>query len=88
MTFDTGLNDVQRMKDGYDDYTPIADAKRTIPVETLCAGLPPEFAHFLQHAKSLGFEAKPNYEGMRYMFQRLAWALGHSPDMPYDWVGR
>ncbi|GJJ10444.1 hypothetical protein Clacol_004670 [Clathrus columnatus] len=75
----------RRVANEYDDYTPIADAKRRIPISTLCAGLPVEFALFLRHARSLTFEATPDYQGMRYMFQQLAWRMGYGPDMPYDW---
>lgn len=78
----------QQGPDGYDDYTPIANAKRTCNIWALCEKLPQEFGLFMQHARSLGFDDRPNYEGMRYMFQRLSWRLGYGPDMPYDWVGR
>ncbi|KIJ39066.1 hypothetical protein M422DRAFT_230911 [Sphaerobolus stellatus SS14] len=74
--------------DGYDDYTPVADAKRRLTPEQLCAGLPEEFVVFLKHAKALSFEAQPDYDGMRVMFQNLARRMGYTPDMPYDWVGR
>lgn len=81
-------NAEQKGPDGQDDYKPIGRAKRDIPIEILCAGMPIEFPTFLRHAKSLAFETKPDYEGMRYMFQCLAWRLGYGPDMQYDWFGR
>jgi len=74
--------------DGYDDYTPVANEKCRISPEELCAGLSSEFAVFLRYIRSLAFEAKPDYDSMRYMFQNLAWRIGYTPDMPYDWVGR
>ncbi|KAF8589128.1 casein kinase I delta [Ramaria rubella] len=74
--------------DGYDDYKPIGRAKRDTPVNVLCAGMPAEFAVFLTHAKMLAFEAKPDYEGMRFMFQSLASRLGYGSDIQYDWFGR
>ncbi|KAF8526517.1 casein kinase I delta, partial [Hysterangium stoloniferum] len=79
---------IKQGPDGYDDYRPVGEAKRSIAPEILCAELPDEFTIFLRYAKSLAFETKPDYEGMRFMFQRLFWRMGYSPDMPYDWVGR
>ncbi|KAF8479419.1 kinase-like domain-containing protein [Gautieria morchelliformis] len=79
---------IQKGPDGQDDYKPIGRAKRNTSIELLCAGLPAEFATFLRHARSLPFEAKPDYEGMRYMFQSLASRLGYGPDIQYDWFGR
>lgn len=78
----------QKGPDGHDDYKPIGRAKRDTPIEVLCAGIPLEFATFLSHAKLLAFEAKPDYEGMRCMFQSLAGRFGYGSDMQYDWFGR
>jgi hypothetical protein len=78
----------QKGPDGQDDYKPIGSAKRNTSIEVLCAGMPAEFATFLRHARSLGFHSKPDYEGMRRMFQKLASRLGYGPDMQYDWYGR
>jgi serine/threonine protein kinase len=49
----------------------ILDCKATIPIETLCEGLPQEFGNFLERTRALGFEEEPPYADFRQMFREL-----------------
>lgn len=49
----------------------IGKKKSTITPEVLCNGLPVEFQLCLQHARSLGFSERPNYQYLRDLFSNL-----------------
>jgi hypothetical protein len=53
--------------------------KATASIETMCAGLPPEFAHVLRQVRLLKFEQRPEYEAYREIFQKMA------AEEPFDW---
>ena len=45
--------------------------KKTIPLNIICEGLPVEFQLLLEHARTLKFEERPNYEHLHSLIQRL-----------------
>lgn len=63
----------------------ILETKLSISVSDLCRHCPPEFIAFLNHCRSLRFEAEPNYD---YLRRLLTSALVREPcndDSSYDW---
>lgn len=67
-------------------YRRIAELKQSIPIEALCHSLPPEFAVFLNYARQLKFEQKPDYDYLRDLFRGLAVRAGCRFDNHFDWV--
>jgi casein kinase I family protein HRR25 len=63
----------------------IMQRKLNIPTIELCSGLPNEFQTFLDYARGLSFDAKPDYEYMRSLFQNLFVARGYYNDGNFDW---
>ncbi|KAI0631031.1 kinase-like domain-containing protein [Trametes polyzona] len=63
----------------------IRDKKMTVPAEALCAGLPAEFAIFLNYARALRFDDAPDYAFVRALFRALAAREGVVYDDRYDW---
>ncbi|KAH7129628.1 casein kinase 1, delta subunit [Dactylonectria estremocensis] len=64
----------------------IKEKKTTLRVETLCVGLPEEFATYLNYTRSLGFEDRPNYAYLRQLFRRLFKSKGFKYDNIFDWI--
>ena len=60
--------------------------KLRTPIETLCNGLPQEFACFLNYCRSLRFEDRPDYSHLRKMFKELLVKDGYEYDYAFDWV--
>ncbi|KAK8917528.1 hypothetical protein H634G_08915 [Metarhizium anisopliae BRIP 53293] len=60
--------------------------KKTLSVEELCSGLPEEFSTYINYARSLGFQDKPNYAYLRRLFRRLFASKGFKYDNVFDWT--
>jgi len=67
-------------------YEKISDKKMSTPVETLCKGFPPEFATFLNYARSLRFDDKPDYQYLRKLLRDLFMKEGYKYDAIFDWT--
>lgn len=66
----------------------IRQMKTNLPVTELCAGLPDEFATYINYTRSLGFNDKPKYGHLRKIF-RTAFAARHFKyDNVFDWTER
>jgi serine/threonine protein kinase len=65
--------------------TLVAAAKSSISATDLCAGLPDEFAAFLERVKALELNEEPDYSGYRKMFRDLFNSRGFVYDYIYDW---
>jgi serine/threonine protein kinase len=66
------------------DY--VCDMKARTTPESLCAGLAPEFAHFVRSVHALKYEERPDYAAYREMFRALFIRKGYVYDYCYDWV--
>ena len=64
----------------------IKEVKSTLPLETLCKGIPKEFVQFLKYIRELGFTETPNYKYLRRLFRKLFVISGYDFDYRYDWV--
>ena len=69
-------------------YEAIAEKKIATPIEQLCAGIPQEFAIFLNSTRKLDFLDRPDYAEYRRMFRELFIREGFVYDYKYDWVLR
>ena len=67
-------------------YRNIALSKKNTPIETLCSGLPSEFAVYLRAVRKLGFTEKPSYEMYRQLFRKLFMRNNYVYDYSYDWT--
>jgi len=71
-------------------YKLILEKKLNLSVESLCMGIPKEFATFLKYTRDLGFEAEPDYQMCRNMFKKLYDAQHYTNTEPnskpfWDW---
>lgn len=67
-------------------YNRICEKKTSTGIKTLCEGYPPEFATYLNYARSLGFEDKPDYQYLRKLFRDLFVRQKFVMDYEYDWI--
>ncbi|RNF00622.1 casein kinase 1, partial [Trypanosoma rangeli] len=67
-------------------YSRISERKQTTPVETLCKGFPAEFAAYLNYARSLRFEDKPDYSYLKRLLRELFVREGYHVDYVFDWT--
>lgn len=63
----------------------ICELKSMTREETLCFGLPNEFAEFLRDVKKLKFSETPDYAKYRRMFRELFLKSEYLYDYKYDW---
>ena len=69
-----------------DKYERIKEKKIQTTVETLCKGVPDEFAKYITYCKNLNFEEKPDYNYCRSLFRQLMTAKGYEFDGKWDWL--
>jgi len=55
-------------------------------IEDLCAGIPAEFAVYLNYTQSLEFAQDPDYAYLRQLFRDLFISKGFRYDHVYDWT--
>ncbi|EGR27420.1 hypothetical protein IMG5_196020 [Ichthyophthirius multifiliis] len=67
-------------------YNKIKDMKINIPLNELCAGLPPEFAYFITECRNMKFEDKPDYSYFKKIFRERFIKEGFIYDYIYDWL--
>lgn len=66
-------------------YRRIMQWKINTPTTELCSGLPDEFQIFLNYTRGLSFDAEPDYDYMRLLFQNLFDVRGYHNDSSFDW---
>jgi hypothetical protein len=59
--------------------------KQNITIETLCAGLPYCFQEFMEYARNLGFEQKPDYKYIRSLFDMTFSDMFFKLDYEFCW---
>lgn len=64
----------------------IKEVKSTMPLDTLCKGIPKEFVTYLGYIRGLGFTEAPNYKYLKRLFRKLFVISGYDFDYRYDWV--
>ena len=67
-------------------YDRISEKKMATPIEALCKGFPSEFSTYLNYARSLRFEDKPDYAYLKKLFRDLFVREGFQMDYVFDWT--
>ena len=60
--------------------------KLKTPIEIICQGIPYEFANIMHYSRSLRFDDRPDYHGIRNIFKKLMTKEGFEFDHMFDWV--
>lgn len=66
-------------------FRKIYKTKLSVKTETLCEGLPEEFAKYLNYCKNLAFEEEPKYRYLRSLFWRVLDKRNYKYDLRFDW---
>lgn len=75
------------LKDPKKKYDKIKQLKYDIKLEDLCAGFPIEFVKFIQYARDMKFEDKPDYNYLRGLLRKAAANNGLQFDpSKFDWI--
>lgn len=67
-------------------YERIYDIKNSTSIETLCDGIPTEFATYLNYCRELGFADEPDYDYLRGLFLEVLNSQGLDNDGLFDWI--
>ena len=68
-------------------YERIKNLKLEIKLTDLCNGLPKECVKFIQYARDMKFEDKPNYTYLRSLLKKMALRIGVKMDpSKFDWI--
>lgn len=67
-------------------YEKIMEKKISTPIDKLCGGYPQEFATFLNYARALRFEDKPDYSYLRKLFASIVQRENIVFDYVFDWT--
>ena len=75
------------LKDPKKKYDKIKQLKYDIKLEDLCAGQPIELVKFIQYARDMKFEDKPDYNYLRGLLRKAATSRGMNFDYSkFDWI--
>lgn len=66
-------------------FRKIYKTKLSMRTETLCQGLPEEFAKYLNYCRNLAFEEEPKYKYLRGLFWRIMEKRSLKYDLQFDW---
>lgn len=64
----------------------IFEKKQTTSIDSLCEGLPPEFAIFLESTRKLDFEETPYYTNYKNLFRSALIRMGECCDYKFCWL--
>lgn len=67
-------------------YRKIKEKKQQTPLEELCFGYPDAWKTFLQIARGLAFQERPDYEALRKLFSDLRHQHGPAQDHGFEWL--
>lgn len=67
-------------------YERISEAKIRLPLPVLCEGCPVEFIEYFRYIRTLRYEDKPDYWGLRRRFLDLFRREGYLWDYKFDWI--
>ena len=68
-------------------FEKISEIKKKTSLDILCQGLPKEIITFIQYARNMNFEDKPNYKYLRSLVRKMAKNNGIKLDYnKFDWI--
>ena len=68
-----------------DKHDKILEIKKAVAIETLCKGMPQEFANFMHYCRSLKFEDKPDYLQLKRAFNDTYSRNKFYKSFAFDW---
>lgn len=74
-----------KAKDTKTKYKMIMEKKISTPAEVLCKGYPQELAGFINYARNLKFEDKPDYAYLKNLLKSAMKSNNIEMDFVYDW---
>ena len=74
-----------KAKDTKTKYKMIMEKKISTPAEILCKGFPQELSTFINYARNLKFEEKPDYAYIKNLLKSALKSNGVEMDYVYDW---
>jgi len=74
-----------RNEDRRKKWSQVYDMKRRIKLDELCQGLPECFITFMNYVRALDFDARPDYEYLRSIFQMSYDEMNFTRSNKYDW---
>lgn len=77
-----------KAKDTKAKYKMIMEKKISTPAEFLCKGFPNELALFINYAKGLKFEEKPDYKYLKHLLATARKNNKIEMDYVYDWSNK
>lgn len=75
-----------KARDKKEKYEKICQKKVTTQIDVLCKGCPSEIQEFLEYARRLRFEEKPDYDYLRGLLKKAYQRLEFPNDMIFDWT--
>jgi len=74
-----------RNEDRRKKWSQVYDMKRRITLDELCDGLPDCFKTFMRYVRELAFDARPDYDYLRGLFQEAYDRANFTRPNKYDW---
>jgi hypothetical protein len=74
-----------KAKDTKTKYKMIMEKKISTPAEVLCKGYPTELSSFIQYARNIKFEDKPDYSYLKNLLKTAMKSQNIEMDYVYDW---
>ena len=74
-----------KAKDTKTKYKMIMEKKLATPAEVLCKGYPTELAAFINYARNMKFEEKPDYAYLKNLIKSAMKTSNLEMDFVYDW---
>ena len=75
-----------KAKDTKTKYKLIMDKKISTPAQILCKGYPQELSTFINYARNMKFEDKPDYAYLKNLLKTAMKSNNIEMDYVYDWT--
>lgn len=75
-----------KAKNKKEKYEKIKEKKLNTPLEILCNNLPGDIITWINYAKGLKFEEKPDYNYLQSLIQKMARENSITFDQYFDWI--
>ena len=66
----------------------IMEMRETLPIKTLCKGMPLEMNYYMEYIFKLKFEQDPDYRYLRSLFLNILQKIGEKNDFFFSWVDK
>jgi hypothetical protein len=66
----------------------IRKMRETLPIKTLCKGMPLEMNYYMEYIFKLKFEQDPDYRYLRSLFLNILQKIGEKNDFFFSWVDK